>query len=174
MDKEKYFSIGKLVGTHALKGEMVLRHGLGKATTLKGLKCMFIQDKTGSFLPWFIEGTRQKNETEVFIKTEGIDKKEDARELIQKEVWLTESDFKKYAAKTAPINLLGYTILEGEKALGIIEEVIEQPHQIICRIAIEGKEVLIPLHEQTLKKIDQKNKCITVQLPEGLLDIYLA
>jgi 16S rRNA processing protein RimM len=50
---------------------------------------------------------------------------------------------------------------------------MEQPHQLLCRIEIEGKEVLIPLHEGTLLNIDRKGRRVMVQLPEGLLEIYL-
>jgi 16S rRNA processing protein RimM len=52
-------------------------------------------------------------------------------------------------------------------------EIIEQPHQLLCRIEINEKEVLIPLHEDTIRKIDKKLKQVIVELPEGLLDIYL-
>ena len=93
--------------------------------------------------------------------------------LTQKEVWLTETDFKKFAAKSAPASLLGYTIIDSDKPLGPILEVIEQPHQLLCRLEIESKEVLIPLNEAFLQKIDHRKKQVIVALPDGLLDIYL-
>jgi 16S rRNA processing protein RimM len=169
----EYFRIGKLVGTFGYKGEMVLKHSLGKKTSLKGLKALFIEERKGAFLPWFIESTRIKNEEEIFVKLQGIDVKEQAHKLTQKEVWLPEEDFKKYAAKASPINLLGYDIVENNKVLGTILEVIEQPHQVLCRIQINEKDVLIPLHEDTILKIDKKKQQVFVELPEGLLEVYL-
>ena len=56
--------------------------------------------------------------------------------------------------------------------LGEILEVIEQPHQVLCRIDLEGKEALIPVHEQTLRKVDQQKREVHVELPDGLLDVY--
>jgi len=56
--------------------------------------------------------------------------------------------------------------------LGKILEVIEQPHQVLCRIDLNGKEALIPLHEETIVKIDKKKSQVVVELPEGLLEIY--
>jgi len=50
--------------------------------------------------------------------------------------------------------------------------VIEQPHQVLCTILYNGNEALIPVHEASLVKVDQKNKKVYVELPEGLLDIY--
>ena len=168
----EYFKIGKLIATHGLKGELLLKHNLGKKTSLKDLKALFIEERKQSFIPWFIESTRIKNGEEIYLKIEGINTREQAISLTQKEVWLTEDDFKKYSAKSSPINLLGYDIAEDEKVLGKILEVIEQPHQILCRIEYNNKETYIPLHEETIKKIDKKKQRIIVELPPGLLEIY--
>ncbi len=93
--------------------------------------------------------------------------------LVQKEVWLPETVFEKYAGRSAPISLVGYHLINDGNDLGPIQEVIEQPHQVLCRIDWKGKEALIPLHEETLQKIDRKKKQVLTILPEGLLDVFL-
>ncbi len=169
----EYFKIGKLVAAHGVKGELVLKHELGKKTSLKGLKTIFIEEKRNSFLPWFVESTKIKNEEEVFLRLEGVATREAAIKLTQREAWFMESDLKKFSAKSSPINLLGYTITNEGNPIGEILEVIEQAHQMLCRIEIHKKEVLIPLNEDTLQKIDHKKREVIVSLPEGLLEIYL-
>ena len=169
----EYFKIGKLVAVHGLQGDLLLKHELGKKTSLKGLQAVFIEEKKNSFLPWFIESTKIKSEEEIYLKLEGINTREAAIKITQKEIWVPEIDFKKFAAKTAPASLLGYTIISNNEPLGEILELIEQPHQLLCRLEIKGKEVLIPLHEQTLQKINHKKKEVLVELPDGLLEIYL-
>jgi 16S rRNA processing protein RimM len=169
----EYFKIGKFVSTFGLKGELVLKHNLGKKTSLKGLKAIFVEERKESFIPWFIENTKIKNEEEIYLKLEGVNIREQAIKLAQKEVWLQEEEFKKFSAKSSPINLLGYDVIEGEQVLGKILEVIEQPHQILCRIEFNQKEAYIPLHEQTIQKIDKKKQQVMVSLPPGLLEIYL-
>src|SRR6476620_6256978 len=168
-----YFKIGKLVAVHGLQGELLLKHELGKKTSLKGLQAIFIEDKKNSFLPWFIESSKIKNEDEIYLKLESIDSRETAQKLTQKEIWLPEADFKKYASKSAPASLLGYLVVENDQPLGPILELIEQPHQLLCRLDMKGIEVLIPLHDESLLKIDHRKKEVNVQLPDGLLDIYL-
>lgn len=168
-----YFKIGKLVAVHGLKGELLLKHTLGKKTSLKGLSALFIEERKQSFIPWFIQATKIKSAEEIYLKLEGIDTRESAARLAQKEVWLPEPEFKKFTAKTAPAGMLGYTIINDDEQLGEILEVIEQPHQLLCRLEIKGKEVLIPLHENTLQAVNHKKKEVSVSLPEGLLDIYL-
>ena len=169
----EYFKIGKLVSAFGLKGELILKHHLGKKTSLKGLQAIFIEERKESFIPWFIESTKIKSEDEVYLKIVDVNVREQAIKLTQKEVWIPEADFKKLSAKSSPINLLGYDVVEDGKVLGKILEVIEQPHQLLCRIDIEGKEVLIPLNENTIRKVDKKALQVIVELPEGLLEIYL-
>ena len=169
----EYFKIGRFVATFGLKGELLLKHNLGKKSSLKDIKAVFVEEKKESFIPWFVEATKIRNEEETYIKIEGIDIREQAFKLTQKDVWVTEEDFKKYSAKSSPINLLGFEIVEEGKSLGKVLEVIEQPHQVLCRIEINGKEAYIPLHEETIVKIDRKKNQVIVSLPPGLLEIYL-
>jgi len=169
---DQYFKIGKLAASHGLKGDLVLEHSLGKKTSLKGLESIFIEIQKDSFLPYFIQSAKIKSEEEVFIKLEGVDTKEVARKLTPKEVWITAGDFKKFAAKTSPISLLGFMMINEEEELGEVIEIIEQPHQVLCSIMYKGKEALIPIHEEVLEDIDYKNKKVFVTLPDGLLDIY--
>ena len=167
-----YFKIGKLAATFGLEGQMVLEHSLGKKTSLKGLKKIFIEQIRDSFLPYFIESAKIKNDKEIYIKLEGVFTKEDAKKFIKKEVWLIENDFKKFSANAAPISLLGFMVISENEELGEVCEVIEQPHQVLCKIILNGKEALIPVHEDSLEKIDKKNRKLFLNLPDGLLDIY--
>ena len=102
----QYFKIGKIVATWHYKGHLVLKHSLGKKTTLKGLEAVFVEEKEDSFFPYFIQETKsRKNLDELLIKLEGADSLEDGKKLLNKDIWVPEADFKKFAAKTAPISL---------------------------------------------------------------------
>ena len=168
----QYFKIGKLAASTGLKGELVLQQNLGKKNTFKGLEAIFLEEKKDSFIPYFIQSTKIRSDNETVIKLEGIDIVETARKLTPKEVWLLEEDFKKFAAKSSPIALLGFNIINEGEDLGEILEVIEQPHQVLCSILLNGKEALIPIHEDSLEKVDAKNRKVYVNLPDGLLEIY--
>ncbi|MEJ7680633.1 MAG: hypothetical protein WKG06_22820 [Segetibacter sp.] len=63
-------------------------------------------------------------------------------------------------------------MIDAGEEIGEIIEVIEQPLQVLCKIMYNGNEALIPIHEESLKKIDKKEKQVHVNLPEGLLEIY--
>jgi 16S rRNA processing protein RimM len=169
----EYRNIGRLVSTFGVNGEILLEHRLGKKSSLKNLETIFIEDKKDEMLPYFIEHAKIKSAKEIYLKLEGVGTKEAAQKLLQKELWLTEEEFLKHAGKSAPISFVGFHLIDNGKDLGEIAEVIEQPHQVLCKMYISGKEALIPIHEETLEKIDKKKKQLHVVLPEGLLEIYL-
>ncbi len=167
-----YINIGKIVATFGLKGEVILKHALAKKVNLKGVEAIFVEMTKGSQIPYFVEHAKAKDHEEVYVKFEGIGTKEAAHKLIAKQAWLTEEDFRKQAGKQSAISLLGYMVVDDGEAIGTIEEVIEQPHQVLLGITYKGKEALIPLHDETLTKLDHKKKEVHVRLPDGLLEIY--
>jgi 16S rRNA processing protein RimM len=170
---KEYIHIGKLVAVFGVKGELILKHSLGKKSTLKGATALFVEETKGSYIPYFLESAKAKDNDETFVKLEGINTKEMAARFTAKPVWLLDADFRQLAGKDAPISLLGYTVITDEdENLGPIEEVIKQPHQVLLRVTLEGNEALIPLHAETLDKIDRVAKEVYVTLPDGLLDIY--
>ncbi len=172
---EQLIHIGKVVATFGLTGQVVITHVLSKKVTFKSQEAIFIEVTKGKPVPFFVESCVTKNTEELTLKLEDVSSRESAIRLISKNVWINESEFVKHVDKNAPIALIGYTIFdeENEKVLGTIAEMIEQPHQLLAKIYIDNKEVLIPLNESTLLEINRKKKEVLVDLPEGLLDVYL-
>jgi 16S rRNA processing protein RimM len=169
-----YLKLGKILSAHGLTGELLLEHTLGKASSLKKVEVLFIEDYKKALLPYFVTSSRKKTADAVFISLEGINTREGAQQLVSRAVWIPEELYHQLASKNAPANLLGYQIVENDKEIGLITEVIEQPQQLVCKVFIQEQEVLIPLHEDTLLSIDHAAKKVIVQLPDGLLDIYLS
>jgi 16S rRNA processing protein RimM len=173
MMENSYRNIGKIVSGFGLKGDMILLHHLGKKITVSKIKVIFLEGKKDELLPYFIESARKKGEHELYLKLEGVDSREAVSKLIRKEVWLREEEIQAHTQKNNPIGWVGYQIMDQDRDLGSILEVIEQPHQVLCRLEIESKEVLIPINEQTLNKVDHKNRTVFLTLPDGLLEVYL-
>jgi len=170
--EKTYRNIGKIVSAFGLKGDMIVLHHLGKISVSK-IKVIFLEQKKGEMLPYFIENIRKKGEKELLLKLEDINSKEEASKFLRHDVWMKEDEIHIHTQKNNPIGWVGYRIFDQGKDLGPILEVIEQPHQILCRIEIDNKEVLIPLNEQTLNKVDHKNRSVLLILPDGLLEVYL-
>ncbi|QES89560.1 ribosome maturation factor RimM [Rhizosphaericola mali] len=169
-----YIEIGKIVGTHGINGEVVLAHALSKKLNFKNIQALFIENMNKQKIPWFVLQSNPKNTEETILKFEEIETKEAATPLLKKKVWLTQVDFEKLAGKNNPISLIGYQLWDNKTSLAPIEEIIDQPHQVLARITLEGKEVLIPLHKETIIQVDHQKKEIITNLPDGLLEVYLA
>jgi 16S rRNA processing protein RimM len=171
--ENSYRNIGKIVSGFGLKGEMIVQHHLGKKIAVSKIKVIFLEQKKEELLPYFVEAIRKKGEDDLYLKLEGIDSREAASKYLRREVWLKEEEIQAHTHKNNPIGWVGYRVVDQGRDLGPILEVIEQPHQVLCRLEIETKEVLIPINEQTLNKVDHKNRCVLLTLPEGLLEVYL-
>ncbi len=167
-----YIQIGKMVATFGLNGELILQHGLENKSNFKNVEALFIEETKSNLIPYFIKSVKAKDSSESYIELESVASKEAAHRFIRKGVWLTQQDFEKVAGKTSAIGLIGFLIYEQKQTIGIVEEVIVQPHQLLLRTTYQTKEAFIPLHEETIKKIDRKKKEIHVVLPHGLLEIY--
>ncbi|MBK6275404.1 MAG: hypothetical protein IPF58_12250 [Saprospirales bacterium] len=56
--------------------------------------------------------------------------------------------------------------------LGKIEKIIELPQQYLAQIFQEKKEILIPLNNTFIQKIDIKSKTVSIHLPDGFLEVF--
>ncbi len=167
-----YIHIGKIVATFGVRGEVILQHGLERKSDFKNIEAVFIEQTKNNFLPYFLQTAKPKDSTESYLTLEGISTKEAAHRFIRKNVWLLQADFEKVAGKASAIGLIGFSIFENKNLIGVVDEVIEQPHQLLLKTIYKNKEALIPLHEETVEKIDRRKKEIHVILPDGLLAIY--
>ncbi|HEX3024194.1 MAG TPA: hypothetical protein VHP12_03195, partial [Chitinophagaceae bacterium] len=63
----EYINIGKIVATFGVKGEVILKHALGKKTTLKGIEAIFIEQQKNSYLPYFVQSSKAKDNEEIYV-----------------------------------------------------------------------------------------------------------
>ena len=170
---EDKICIGTLVATHGVDGTLILRHALGGRTDFPEVEVFFIETSKDELLPFFPTEAKVRNTSESFLRLEGIHTPERARGLLKKRVWLPASEARRLTAKNAPISLLGYQVVADGEPLCQVLEVIEQPHQVLLRGMVQEKEVLLPLNESTLVEIDHAGLKVLLELPDGLLDVYL-
>lgn len=169
----QHIKIGKIVATFGVNGQLILVHNLGKKSLFKNVEALFIEEIKNSFIPYFVKEIKAKTEEENYVLLEDITTKEAATKLIGKSVWLLQDNFKKLFNKNAPIALLGYKVISQNEFLGTVDEIIEQPHQILLTILYKGKEAYLPMHQESLISIDHKKNEIHLNLPDGLLEVYL-
>lgn len=166
--------IAVVVAVHGLAGDLLLQHELGRRSDFKGVEAFLLGNDPARLLPYFPVSVKAKSDSETLVRFEGVDTREKAKAFLRKSVWIPEAQARSLAAKNAPLQLLDYHVIDRDKDLGPVLEVVEMPTQALLRLEIEGKEVLIPLHRDNLLSIDHANKRVVVELPDGLLDVYLS
>lgn len=167
------YQLGYVIKTHGLKGEVQLFLDVDDSSQYKDLESMFIlQGKT--LIPFFLEHL-QVNGKKALVKFEEVDSLESARLLVGKETYLPLDFLPDLPeGKYYYHQLVGLDILENGKAIGTATEVYEQGPQVLLAADHLGTEILIPVNDQIIEKVNLQEKTISVNLPKGLLDVFLS
>jgi 16S rRNA processing protein RimM len=166
--------IGYTKKPHGLKGEVKLEVEERYVEDIMDVDVLVIEIR-GKQMPYFVEDIRVGNN--IIAKFEDVNTPEKALEIGGKSLFLRTSDLIPDEDREIEIDSLefekciGYTIIDNQVSLGIIEEVIEFPQQEMAFIKYNEKEVMIPLNEHFIRKVDHKKKQILMELPYGLLDL---
>ncbi len=173
MAGEQHTVVAKLGKPHGISGAFrfyMLRELKSKA---KFPKHFLVQEK-GNLLPWFVVKTEWIGFNEGFIWFEEITTPEKAKLYSGRELNLTPKEVSSYFKKDSGDYdfLIGYSVLdETAGQVGTLQEIIENPGQILLRVSNGEKDFLVPLVDDFIVEIDKKKKEILLNLPEGLLDL---
>ncbi len=173
MTTEDCFRVGTILKPKGLKGELHLYvdfEGLGDIK----FSTIFIET-TGKLVPYFVSSIKYLQKNAAYLVLEDIDTIEKASLLVKKHIYLPNKlKPKKKKSEFTLMDLVGFTAIdEDEGELGVITDIHEYPKQLIAAVTFKNCEVLFPLNEEIIKGIDVVKEIVTVDLPEGLLDIYL-
>jgi 16S rRNA processing protein RimM len=173
MTTEDCFRIGSILKTKGLKGELHVYVDFDDLENVN-FKSIFVETG-GKLIPYFVESIKYLQKNAAYLFLEDIDTIEKASLLAKKDIYLPNKlKPKKKKAEFTLFDLVGFTAVdENEGELGEITDVHEYPQQIIAAVNYKGIEILFPLNEEIIKSIDVVRGVVTVDLPEGLLEVYL-
>jgi 16S rRNA processing protein RimM len=172
----QYVSIGYIKKPHGVKGEVRVTIADEYWEDFLQTPVIFLRIK-GKPVPYFVEEVRPGNL--MLVKFEQVSSLTQALELSSCEILLKNTDV---LPRSTADNLSkqglgfnhcqGYELIDVEKgAVGIISEILDLPQQEMAIVEYKGKELMIPLHDQLVEKLDGKNKKLLLRLPDGLLDL---
>ncbi|HPT15302.1 MAG TPA: 16S rRNA processing protein RimM, partial [Bacteroidales bacterium] len=70
--------------------------------------------------------------------------------------------------------VVGFEVIDKSKGpVGKVRRILELPHQAMFEIEFGDKEILVPLVDEIIVKVDRKLKQLLIDAPEGLIDMYL-
>ncbi len=183
MNQSDFQKVGYVVREKGLKGEIKVSFEAFFLDYLYEndgtLPEHFFVDVDGSMIPYFIEQSNLKSQP-IILKFEDVDDKDTAQKLRARELFLPKNLFKTNELPdedevTFWDYIIGFQVfaLHEQQILGAIEDIFYLPEHELAQLFCQKKELLLPLNEEYIHEIDEVQQKITVNLPEGYLEVFL-
>lgn len=171
--KEEVYKIGLFNKPHGIHGELQFTFTddiFDRVDDCDYLVCLL----DGIYVPFFIEEYRFRSDSTALVKLEGVDTAERARMFTNVEVY-----FPVKHAEEAEEGELTWNFFVGfqmkEVNHGNLGEVVDVDTATINTLFVverqDGEELLVPAQEEFIVEINQQQRVITVELPDGLLHL---
>jgi len=174
MKQDELFQLGKIVRTFGTKGEVVFQVDTEILARIKNLESVYLKINE-NLVPFFIELIQPKAKGQAMVKFLDVDSTEDASLLAGCDIFIPLAMLpKQKGAQVYSIEIVGYTVIDATRGeTGTVKTVLELPQQSLLAIDYNGKEILVPIVDEIIKKIDRKAKTIYIEAPEGLIELYI-
>lgn len=168
------FYLGKIVRKYSFKGELLIKLDTDQPEIYEHLDAVFIFVRN-SLIPFFIEQSQLHKSDLLRVKFEEVTTEEDADALLKSDVYLPLDLLPKLEGNKFYFHeVIGFTIIDNNfGTVGVIKGINDNTSQALFEIDREGVEILIPMNDEFIKKIDRVSKTITVETPEGLIELYV-
>lgn len=166
MDKVK---VGKIVGTHALKGELKIRSNSDFADErFKKGNSLYIRYQKNDIELEIVSSRFHKNNYLVAFKDHQdinlVEKYVGSFIYGLKDETLLQDDEYFYD------DLIGLTVISNDKVIGTVSSIYNNGRHDVLNVDYHGKKVAIPYVDAFIDEVNLDNKTIKVQLIKGLID----
>ncbi|MBX7201483.1 MAG: 16S rRNA processing protein RimM [Bacteroidia bacterium] len=175
MNRETCFQLGQLSRKVGNDGRLMLVFDTDDASPYLKMESVFVEINK-ALVPFFIEQIRVISPLQAHIKFEDIDSGEQAETLVGAAIYLPLELLPVLSGnKFYYHEVIGFEIQnpEGQSA-GIITDILENGAQDLFRLDLSGTEVLIPIADEWIVKVQRAEQRIIMQWPEGMLTINQA
>jgi 16S rRNA processing protein RimM len=166
--------VAKVIKSFGTDGGMIIRYSPYFQEDIDVKRPVFIS-YDGLPVPFFIESIANKGNSQSVIKLSGINSDRMAGEISGETIFIERSGSKTESSQPSPEDFTGFGVITQEGiSVGEITKFYDYPGNpcfCITRNDNSERELLLPVHEDIIKKIDPRKRVITAQIPEGLLDI---
>lgn len=166
--KEDVYKIGRLGKAHGVKGEVSFQFDDDIFDTADA--DYLILDIDGILVPFFMEEYRFRNDSLALVKFCDVDTQQRASELTGCDVYFPRSIADERAEGLSLSSLVGFDLIDanGKGKVGTIAAIDDTTQNILFELE-DG--TLIPASDDLITDIDTQQRQITMNIPEGLLDI---
>ncbi|ATA73528.1 MULTISPECIES: ribosome maturation factor RimM [Capnocytophaga] len=168
------FYVGTIVSKFSFKGEVLVKLDSDDPELYENLESVFIA-LGNNLVPFFVEKCSLHKTDLLRIKFEDVSSEADADALMKSKLYLPLSFLPKLTGNKFYFHeIIGFTMEDVNYGyVGKIVGVNDITSQALFEVENDGKELLIPMNDEFIEKVDRQHKKIIVKTPEGLIDLYM-
>lgn len=174
MRKEECFYLGKIVSKYSFKGEVLAKLDTDDPEIYQNMESVFVS-LGNNLIPFFIDRCRLHKSALLRIDFEEVKDEAAADRILGAELYLPLQLLPPLSGnKFYYHEVIGFTLMdEIHGDIGIIQSINDSASQVLFEAKKGEKELLVPLNDEIITKVDREAKVIHVKTPEGLVDLYL-
>ena len=174
MRKEECFYLGKVAKKFSFKGEVLVYLDTDEPELYEDMESVFVEFNN-NLVPFFIEQSSLHKNDFLRVKFEDVNTEAEAEDLLNCPIYLPLSMLPKLVGNKFYFHeVIGFDV--EDKRLGIVGQIVsinDSTAQPLFEVLKGDTEILIPMIDLFLVKIDRDNKKVVMDLPEGLIEMYL-
>jgi len=169
---EQLISIGRIVGTHGIKGQLKVGTFSGNADTLSSVDTVLLGVAGGDPVPFRV-GRVVAHGKKVAVSFQGYDDINEVLPLVGREIFVRREQLPEpEPGEYFWCDLLGLEVrTDTGDRLGEIVSIMETGSNDIYVVREGTTEILVPALEDVVIDVDLEKRLMRVVLPEGLLDL---
>ena len=174
MRKDECFYLGKIAKKFSFKGEVLAYLDTDEPELYENLESVFVECNK-HLVPFFIETSSLHKNDFLRVRFEDVTTEEEAEALLGNDLYLPLSMLPKLSGNKFYFHeVIGFEVEDQRLGVvGKIQSVNDSTAQPLFEVLNGAIEILIPMIDHFLVKIDRENKKVVMNLPEGLIEMYL-
>ncbi len=174
MQKEDCFYLGKIAKKFSFKGEVLVYLDTDEPELYQNMESVFVECNK-NLVPYFILNSSLHKNDFLRVQFEDVFNEDEADKLIGSSIYLPLTMLQKLEGNKFYFHeVIGFEIEDLRVGIfGKIVSINDTVAQPLFEVINGEIEMLIPMIDQFLIKIDRENKKVIMDLPEGLVEMYL-
>jgi len=174
MRKEDCFYLGKIAKKFSFKGEVLIYLDTDEPELYENMESVFVEFNN-NLIPFFIENSSIHKNDFLRVRFEDVKDEAEADRMLGNAVYLPLKMLPKLSGNKFYFHeVIGFEI--EDKRLGVFGKIVavnDSTAQPLFEVLNGDVEILVPMIDHFLVKIDRDNKKVIMDLPEGLVEMYL-
>lgn len=166
--------IGKIIKSNGTDGGLLVS---APEVELEQIEGPVYVEFDGLPAPFFFDDCVPRGTSRYIVHMTGVRCLKDAEEMVGRDILFdgefeeegSDEDFLQDISGGSASALIGWTVLDGDYKLGVVEDFEPIPGNFCLYVRTSaGEQVMIPLHEDFILSADSQARRLVLDLPDGL------